>query len=116
MMRMRQGEIDATLLVERAIRALLARDETPRIDLVADALGTSVRTLQRRLAEAGSSFMVLDRSCLAAAVDVLAHTDAKAEARVIFDKDGTTWVSHPGISMKNDWKRIFAFELENPTR
>ena len=78
MMRMERGEIDATLPVERAIRALIARDETPRINLVADALGTSVRTLQRRLADAGSSFMMLlDRSRLAAAVDVLQHTDAK---------------------------------------
>ena len=77
-MRMRRGEIDATLPVERAIRALIARDETPRIDLVAHALGTSVRTLQRRLADAGSSFMtLLDRSRLAAAVHVLQHTDAK---------------------------------------
>ena len=78
LMRMRRREIDATLPVERAIRALIARDETPRIDLVADALGTSVRTLQRRLADAGASFKtLLDRSRLAAAVHVLQHTDAK---------------------------------------
>ena len=77
-MRMRRLEIEGTLPVERAIRALIARDETPRIDLVADTLGTSVRTLQRRLADAGSSFMtLLDRSRLAAAVHVLEHTDAK---------------------------------------
>jgi hypothetical protein len=30
-----------------------------------------------------------------------------------FDQDGTLWVEHPRwpvVSMKNDWKQIFAFE------
>jgi AraC-like DNA-binding protein len=64
--------------VERAIRMVIARNEAPRIDLVAEVIGISVRTLQRRLADTGWSFrMLLEQSRLAAAVQVLQHTDAK---------------------------------------
>ncbi len=77
-MAMPEPEIRAALSAENAIRTLIAHDETPRIDLVADIVGISARTLQRLLADAGTSFtMLLERSRLAAAADALKRTDAK---------------------------------------
>jgi AraC-like DNA-binding protein len=55
----------------------LASPEYPRIDTVARAIGIGVRTLQRRLAEAGASYeRVLTRARFGTAAHLLETTDA----------------------------------------
>ena len=57
--------------------ATLSSSEYPRIDTVARAIGTGVRTLQRRLAEVGASYeRMLARLRLGTAAHLLASTDA----------------------------------------
>jgi len=58
--------------VAHALRAAFARGEDPAPDQVAAGLGLSLRTLQRRLGEEGTSFRaVRDKACLDHAVERL---------------------------------------------
>lgn len=58
--------------VARALRAAFLRREDPGPDRVATILGMSLRTLQRRLGDEGTSFRaVRDQACLAHAVERL---------------------------------------------
>ncbi|MFY0566955.1 AraC family transcriptional regulator ligand-binding domain-containing protein [Archangium lansingense] len=52
------GSLDVAEQVRAALRRMLAGDE-PSMEAVAQTLGTSGRTLQRRLSEAGTSFVAL---------------------------------------------------------
>jgi AraC-like DNA-binding protein len=62
--------------IEQVI-ATLSSPDYPRIDAVARAIGTGIRTLQRRLAEAGSSYeRVLTRARLGTAAHLLSNTNA----------------------------------------
>lgn len=66
--------------VRRAIETF-SPDERPRIEAVARALHTGVRTLQRRLAKAGTSYeRLLTRARLGVAIRLLASTDASVLA------------------------------------
>jgi AraC-like DNA-binding protein len=57
--------------------ATLSSPDYPRIDVVARAIGTGVRTLQRRLADAGTSYeRMLARARFGTAAHLLASTDA----------------------------------------
>jgi AraC-like DNA-binding protein len=119
-MRMTPLEITTTLPVERAIHALIVSDQTPRIDLVADALGISVRTLQRRLADAGASFKaLLDRSRLAAAIHLLRHTDARAvdialdlgySEQAHFNRAFRRWMGRPPREYRRSMRTMSARE------
>ena len=120
MIRIGQSDIPATLPVERAIHALIASDQTPRIDLVADALGISVRTLQRRLADAGASFKaLLARSRLAAAIHLLQHTDAKVvdialdlgySEQAHFNRAFRRWMGRPPREYRRSMRTMSAEE------
>jgi AraC-like DNA-binding protein len=62
--------------IEQVI-AMLSSPDYPRIDAVARAVGTGVRTLQRRLAEIGSSYeRVLAQARLGTAARLLSNTNA----------------------------------------
>lgn len=68
------GDFSGSLL---QLVATLSSPTYPRIGRVADAIGMSVRALQRRLAEKGVSYgQLLDRSRFTAAVDLLERTDS----------------------------------------
>jgi len=61
----------------RQVIAALSSPDHPRIGVTADAIGMSVRALQRRLAEDGVSYgRLVAQACFATAVHLLEHTDA----------------------------------------
>jgi AraC-like DNA-binding protein len=69
------GSQDATEQVRAVLRRMLTGDE-PSMETVAQALGTSERSLQRRLAEAGTSFVaLLGEVRRELACERLVHTD-----------------------------------------
>ena len=65
----------------RALRAMLAQNPRPEVDAIARALGVSLRTLQRRLGQAGTSFRdEVRRAQIALAMELLRTTDQKLAA------------------------------------
>jgi AraC-like DNA-binding protein len=64
--------------IRQAIETLSCGEDYPTIRTTAEFVGMSVRTLQRRLAQAGASHhMLVARARFATAAAVLARTDAK---------------------------------------
>jgi AraC-like DNA-binding protein len=69
---------DFVASIREAIETLSCGEDYPTIRATADLVGMSVRTLQRRLAQAGASHhMLLAQARFATAAAVLEQTDAK---------------------------------------